>query len=212
MRLHQLLKSLWPILGLLSAGPSFAFPWPSAYRSSVPDLLMLVGHSPLGVDPGYPFKVVVRNSDGVPVSMVTVQLVFGAVSGISLCTDQGAPGVSVDCNGRTISALCDQNGEVTFRVQGCASGTGPSGSLTVYADGFVINDHPVRVAALDQGYCDGVDGNDLSALLADIFSGQMFSRADYDGDGSLSGNDLSVWLAVFFGAASSMGCRTAVCH
>ena len=42
-------------------------------------------------------------------------------------------------------------------------------------------------------------------------SGQQFARSDFDGDGVLSGNDLSLWLAAFFGGASAIGCGAAVC-
>jgi len=213
MRLRQL-RALWPILGLLYAVPSPAFPWPSANRSTVPALLtMMAGRGAQGADPGYPFKVLVRNSDGMPVSMVTVQLTF-SIPDLWICTDQGDPGVSVDCSRQSISALCNQQGEVTFYVLGCGRNSGGSPGLNgpgleVRADGFFLG--TARVAALDQDGWNGVDGNDLGALLADIFSGQTFSRSDYDGDGSLGGNDLSLWLAAFFNGAPVLGCYTAVC-
>lgn len=212
MRLHPL-KALWPILGLLCAVPAFAGLFPSADRSSVPSLLILVGHSALGVDRGYPFKIVVRDDNGLPCYRLTVQLEFSDTD-FSICTDQGDPGVSVDCfSHRTVSAVTDQNSEVTFYILGRArtgGAPGPGGHVKVYADGFRLNDVE-HVAALDLDGSSGVDGNDYAALLADIFSGQMFARSDYDGDGSLGGNDFSIWLAAFFSGASYLGCGTAVC-
>ena len=99
--------------------------------------------------------------------------------------------------------------QATFRVLGCAANSGASPgsvgpSLNVYADGVLLK--VVRVAALDQAGCDGLNGADLSLWLSDYYSGQAFARSDYDGDGVLSGNDMSLWLAAFYAGTSALGC------
>jgi hypothetical protein len=203
--LGPILGLLWAILGLLLAAPSSAFPWPSPWQSTVPDHLTMVGRNGSGPDTSFPFTVVVRNSDGGTMAYLHVTLEFS--SDYRICSDQG-PGFSVDCPAM-ISGLTDANGVVTFHVAGCArnaGGTPESASgASVRADGFLIGG-PVRIAALDQNGCDGVNGSDLSLWLADFMSGRAFERSDYDFDGSLGGNDLSLWLATFLTGTSSNGC------
>lgn len=214
MKPSQLFTALWPILGLLAAVPSSAWCPPSDWRSDVPDHLTLVGRtSGGGVDQSYPFTVIVRDCGGNPFTNVFVMLDFTG-TGLWICTDQGDPRVSVDCSGRFLRAWVDQNGAFTFHVMGCANNHGRAPGLgterlKVWADSFQIGE--ASIAALDQGGCDGLDGNDFSALLDDILSGQMFGRSDYDFDGSLGGNDLSIWLGAFFGGTSTSGCGNAVC-
>jgi len=214
MRLSRLRSFLWPVLGLFGAAPPIAaYPIPDEYRSTVPDLLTVVGRDGGGApDTGYPFTVVLRDHNGLPVTNWQVILDFSA-TGLRICADQG-PLVTVDCSHRLVYAFVDMNGSVTFHIVGCAANTGgspgPSGpTLAVFADYKPLSS--VRVAVLDQNGCDGVDANDFSLWLADFFSGRTFARSDYDGDGSLGGNDLSLWLAAFFTGASGTGCHTAVC-
>jgi hypothetical protein len=211
VRLHHLLELL-PALALLFAVPSFATSWPDALHSTVPGHLTMVGLNGSVPDSSYPFTVVVRNASGGPVSVVRVTLEL-IPSDFRICTDQG-PGVSVDCGTRTISALTDQNGVVTFHVAGCArnsGGTPESGDrMTVRADGFLLRSG-ITIAALDQDGCDGMNGNDLMAWLGDFQSGRMFMRSDYDCDGTIGGNDLSIFLAVFFSGTSANGCWNATC-
>jgi hypothetical protein len=45
--------------------------------------------------------------------------------------------------------------------------------------------------------------------VVDFMSGQPYARSDYDGDGVLSGNDLSLWLVAFFTGTSAVGCGSA---
>lgn len=205
--------NLWPVLGLVLASPSFAFPWPSPWRSTVPDHLTLVGRGLTGADTSYPFTVVVRNSDGSTMAYLHVTLEFGSLD-LRICSDQG-PGFTVDCPARTIYGLSDAQGVVTFCVMGCArnnAGAAPETKdwATVRADGFVLKTG-ITVAVPDQLYCDGLNGNDLYALLGDILSGVYFMRSDYDRDGSLGGNDLSLWLGMFFSGTSADGCWNATC-
>ena len=202
------------ILGLLIPLPALA-DVPSPQTSSVPDLLTLVGRDGGGaIDPSAPFTVVVRKLSGRPVPGADVVLEFSGCPDLRFCADQGDPNVTADCTHHVIRARADGNGQVTFHVQGCAANTGasrgPTGpALNVYADGVPLK--VVRVAALDETGSNGLDPNDLSAWLADFFSGEAFARSDYDGDGTLDPNDLSLWLGAFLGGASALGCGSATC-
>ena len=211
MSRHVILSALWPVLGLGWAVPAIAIPFPSADDSTIPDHLVIVGRSGTQADPGYPFTVVLRSDHGVPIAYWDVLLDFSATD-VELCTDQG-PGMYVDCTHRIVQGWTDAVGSVTFHVVGCVRNSGGSpgsnGKLVVFADSFPMKSS--SVAVLDQNGCEGVNGNDLSSLLGDIFTGRTFMRSDYDFDGALGGNDLSIWLAAMFSGASAENCRTAVC-
>jgi len=202
------------VLGLLLATPALA-DVPSPQDSSVPDMLTLGARDASGaVDPSHPFSIVVRHFGGRPFPSASVVLDFSGCSDLRICTDQSDPNVIVDCASRTVRALTDNLGQLTFRVGGGAANpggapgsTGPA--LNVFANGVLLK--TVRVAALDENGENGMDGNDHSAWLADFMSGQQFARSDYDGDGVLTGNDLSLWLAAFFSGTSATGCGSSVC-
>jgi hypothetical protein len=210
----RLVASYAVAVGILIAFPALA-DVPSPTDSSVPDQLTVAARDGSGtIDPSHPFSIVVRHFGGRPFANAFVVLDFSGCTDLAFCTDQGDPNVTVDCNSRTLRALSDNLGQLTFRVGGGAlnngASPGPTGpALNVYADGVLLK--TVRVAALDENGEDGLGGNDHSAWLADFMSGQQFARSDFDGDGVLSGNDLSLWLAAFFGGASAIGCGAAVC-
>jgi hypothetical protein len=198
------LTALWLCLGT----PAAAHP-PDPANCDVPDLITLVGLGPGGeADPLGTFLVVVRDAGGVPETDYPVILDFGGCPDIRFCADQGDPRAVVDCVGRTITMMVDQEGQATFRVLGFATNAGASPgstgpSLDVYAGPIFLE--KVRVAALDQNGLAGVNAADLSLFLADYFSGQSFARSDYDGNGALTGNDLSIWLTAFFAGGSAVG-------
>ena len=214
MKLLDARWTLWPLIGLLAAAPSFAGV-PDPTNCTVPNLLLMVGRDGGGAaDPAHPFTVVIRDFNNQPRENNSVVLDFHNCTDLRICTDQADPNVVVDCVSRTIRGLSAVDGHVTFRVLGGAANSGASPgptnpAMTVYADGVFLNN--VRVAAFDQSGSNGMDGGDHSVWLADFMSGQAFARSDYDGDGVLGGNDLSLWLAAFFGGASAVGCGSATC-
>jgi hypothetical protein len=182
-------------------------------NSEAPGLITLVG---LGADGSADslgsFAVNVRDFNNVPVQNSRVVLDFSGCGDIRLCANQHDLNVTVNCAAHSISALTNVNGQATFRVIGCAADLGGSpGSLgpclNVYADGVFVGSPGCsgahRVAALDQNG-GGVNGADFSPFLADYFSGQNYARSDYDGDGIVGGNDLSLWLAAFFAGGSAV--------
>ena len=198
--------ALLSVLGVTAASRAIAKIDP--YNCETPDLITLVARGPSGsADPIGTFTVILRDWNNVPDEGDPVTLDFHNCTDIRLCTDQLDPGMVVDCVARTItSGRSSPDGSVTFRVIGCATNSGASpGSagpaLDVYANGIFLKS--VRVAVLDQNG-GGVDGSDLSMVLDDYFSGQPFARSDYDGDGVLTGQDLSLWLAAYFAGGSAV--------
>src|SRR5262249_6228454 len=146
------------------------------------------------------FTVIVRDFNNVPHPNREVVLDFSGCPDIRFSADQQDPNVVVDCTARTLGKISDGNGESTFRGIGSGANLGASpGStgpaLKVCAGGVFLR--TVRVAALDQNG-GGVNGLDLSLFLTDYFSGQSFARSDYNGNGTLDGGDLSLWLAAYF--------------
>ena len=196
---------LLSILGLGAATPAFAKIDP--VNCEAPGLITLVARGADGTaDPIGTFTVFVRDFNNVPSENEMVSLDFQNCPDIRLCIDQDDPRVTVDCAGRSVSARTGPDGAASFRVIGCAVNQGSSPgaiapTLIVFAEGVYIT--TARVAALDQNG-GGVDGSDLSMVLDDYFSGQPFARSDYDGNGVLTGNDLSLWLAAYFKAGSAV--------
>ena len=188
------------------AGAAAASP-PDPANCEVPDLTLLVSRGPEGgPDPIGAFTVVVRDFIQAPQPFADVVLDFRNCPDIRLCADQGDPSVLTDCATPSVRATAGQDGRVTFRVLGFAMNSGGSpGSigptLEVYADGVFLG--AVRVAVLDQNG-GGVNPEDLSLLLGDSFSGQAYARSDYDGNGVLDPNDVSIWLAAFFAGGSAV--------
>lgn len=189
------------LAGAVAAGP------PDPANCEVPDLILLVGRGAGGsADAHGAFTVVLRDFNNVPEENREVTLDFSHCPDIRLCADQGDPGVVTDCAAKSVRATAGQDGRVTFRVLGFAVNSGASpGSigptLEVYVEGIFLE--TVRVSALDQNG-DGVNPADLSLLLGDSFSGQAYARSDYDGNGVLDPNDVSLWLAAFFAGGSAV--------
>jgi hypothetical protein len=182
-------------------------------NSEAPGLITLVGLGADGsADPLGSFTVDVRDFNNVPQQNSRVVLDFSGCPDIRVCADQRDPSVTVDCVAHTLMKLTDVNGQATFSVVGCAANLGGSPgstgpSLNVYADGVFVGSPGCagahRVATLDQNG-GGVTAEDLSLFLEDYFSGQNYARSDYNGDGIVGGNDLSLWLAAFFAGGSAV--------
>jgi len=178
---------------------------PDPNNSDVPDHIVLVAREADGsADPFGTFTILVRDLSGDPQEYSNVVLYFRDCPDVRICSGQD-PGLDVYCEGRAIRGYTGLDGRVTFRVIGCANNLGASPGATaagvdVYADGVFLR--TIRAAVLDENGANGLDGADLSLFLADYFSGQPFARSDFDGDGTVSGNDLSVWHAAFFGGNS----------
>ncbi len=120
----------------------------------------------------------------------------------------------MDCTAHTISAISDLNGQVRYRILGSAANSGGSPGaglhcLRVFAEGILLTTLPT-VQAYDQDGQGGLGPNDVSVLIADLFSGTYFGRSDYDCSQTLGSNDLSLWLTRFFAGGSTTS-APAVC-
>jgi len=197
--------ALLSLLAVTAASPAIAKVDPD--NCEAPDLITLVARGPNGAaDPIGTFTVILRDRNNVPDENEPVTLDFHYCADIRLCSDQRDPGLVVDCVARTVSGRSSPDGRVTFCVIGCATNLGASpGSigpaLEIYSDGILLK--AVRVAVLDQNG-GGLTGGDLSLVLNDYLSAQPFARSDYDGDGLITGNDLSLWLAAYFAGGSAV--------
>src|SRR5881397_1698976 len=98
---------------------------PSAFQSTAPRGISLVGHSGTP-DPMGAVTYVIRDAIGNPYPGSVVALNFANCSDVRFATDVAAPGTLVDCSRRAIYGVADQLGSVTFRIVGSGSGASPT--------------------------------------------------------------------------------------
>ena len=114
----------------------------------------------------------------------------------------------MNCSAKYVRKFADAQGRVTFTILGGSKGPGAAqivGSYgRLFANGILLG-HPV-FAAYDLDGVRGVGPNDLSAWLSDWASGFSWARSDYDGDGILSPQDLSLLLGIFARGGSTQSC------
>ena len=182
---------------------------PPYSNSTIPAMIPVVGRDPNGVpDPIGEVTVVVRDFANNPIEGAMVVLDFSACTELRICADAHVAGVFVDCPTRTVRRLSDAAGRAVFRVVGWSTavpGTpgAPHNSGKIYADGVLLGSVSVAIYDLD---AHGLSPSDLSAWLADFFSGNNPARDDYDGTGLVTAGDLGKWLGAFFAAGSITNC------
>ncbi len=138
---------------------------------------------------------------------------------IKVCSVQPLAGETVTCTASgletDVTVYTDPLGVATFNIVGASTGLGnPLGCLTAGAQidvqGCVLP-RTLRVSAFDLGGAGGVHGvdpGDLSVWLfdfANVATRGNRVRSDFNHDGVVAANDLSVWLRVFGAGASRSG-------
>lgn len=185
---------------------------PSLRNSSVPACIAVTGHDASGVsDPIGEFTVVERDLANQPVRNGLIVVDFSGVTELRLCTDDHDPNEIVDCGTRTVRRFTDANGVARFRVTGWSVATpGTPGTSwnggKIFADGVLLGSPSASIYDLDKS---GLSAGDLSAWLADFFSGNNAARDDYDCSGGLGANDLATWLSAYFANGSLANCSPA---
>jgi hypothetical protein len=193
----------------LGFGRSASAGLPPCCNSTVPSTIPVVGHDGSGLpDAIGEITVVVRDLANNPVEGAMVVLDFSNCTELRLCAGAHDPGVFVDCPTRTVRRLTDVNGRALFRVTGWSVATpgtpgAPYHSGKIYADGVLLGSPNVAIYDLDGN---GLSAADLSAFLADFFSGSNPARSDYDDNGTVGANDLSKWLSAYFAGGSVANC------
>src|SRR5206468_3037498 len=103
------------------------------------------------------------------------------------------PGVQIDCGQKTVSALTDQAGSVTFIIAGSAANRGAlasgAGCAPVRAGSPPVVVRQLSVAAFDQDGVNGVNALDEALWRDDFASGQYRARSDYDHNGIIGAPD-----------------------
>jgi hypothetical protein len=186
---------------------------PSPGNSDTPNRINLGGWRlttglPDTLSPLTKVTVTVRDLANAPIANSSVVLDFtGDLSDTQLGDNQMYQGITTNCGTHGVSALTNGAGVATFTVQG--GGKNPAGikhlggSGKIYADGVLLAS--LNVGLYDLNGNAGVEGLDLSALGADIFSGVNPDRANYNDDLAVDGLDLSIWGGVFFSNRSDEG-------
>lgn len=186
-------------IALLSTAASAKIP--SVANSTLPSCISLVGTRAGVADAAGTCTIVLRDLANNPDPYIVVVLDFSHCSNVRVASVQPYGGETGDCTLPSVRDTTDAQGRVTFRVVGSGRGSGAPGLVRISGEGVYLREVPVHVYDLD-GY-NGVDANDLSAWLADLFSGASHPEADYDCNGSLGSNDLSLWLAVKWAGGSA---------
>ena len=203
------------IIALASfAAPAFAgVIMPDPAHCSVPDRIVLVG----GDEIAFPFTVTVRDYNGLWIGNSMVAVSFADCPYVRICSSQPDPRVGlVDCSMRLVGGLTSfsSHGVARFTVVGAATPdacpSDPPDCASVYADGVFLR--KVNVAVMDLDGVPGLGGGDLADLLGAVLCGSTSPRLDYDDNGFVDGDDVSVWLAAFFSGRSASGCSSAPCR
>jgi hypothetical protein len=208
----------WGLAAMLAALPAIAGAAagvPSPPNSILPNGIRVVGRDGAGaVDPSGAFTVTVRDLANNPRAGVVVRVEFRDCANVRLCSQQGPGVTAMSCGPGNpwVEGITGADGTWTATVLGCSAGTpaeATSGCASIYAES-VLQGYCI-VTTLDLAGCDGANAADLSAWLADFFSGEARQRGDFDYSGSLGANDLSVWIRAFVGARSVRNCGAAAC-
>jgi hypothetical protein len=196
---------------------------PSSLNSVLDKVIHLVGTSGgvLSTSVG-DYTVIVRDGFRVPIPNSSVVLDFAqcGTNDVVIGATQPQAGTTFSCPDKTIRALTDASGAVTFRVVG--SSQNPSGGATgvavpclrAFADGVLLNPQhtgalfgvkAVFVAPYDESGSGGFSVLDLAAFTGDLFyvPSPFFARSDFNGDDALTALDLANQVSALFGGAWS---------
>ena len=185
---------------------------PSPSESTFPHHVLVVGTDAAGVaDPAGTLSFHIVHFGGRPYPDPLIVLDFSNCPGIELCTTQADPQVIVDCPTHTARFFGNGNGDAVVRITGhvdraVAGSHAPN--CILYSDGVLLGTFPA--ASPDQDG-NGLGAPDNSLWQQDYFSGQYWERSDFDGSGTLSAADLSLWTTLFFADGSIRSCGANVC-
>jgi hypothetical protein len=194
-------------------------------RCSDPGGILLVGESNGVVDPLGQFVIVVRDLKGIPIVGVEVTVAFNQngggllicggtdEQGLGVCTSQPFQGLTVDflscC--KYVRKTTDIYGQAIFRIMGNSIAS-YSQYVNVYVCGVKINTFDVPVATLDLNGSGTVNSADLSVVVGDMSRQVAPERSDFDFNGQMSANDLSLFLNALFANGSITGCGVGGAH
>lgn len=180
-------RCLLPLLAsLVLAGPAAAAV-PSAANSTLPACMALC---PLG---DMPFTVVVRDLASNPIAGSSVVLDFANCPGAFLCVPSFGLVFPYTLNipARQIQAFTNASGSVTIPAH--VGGTGPPGSVRVFADGVQLRTY--ALASPDQngnGFCLSIV--DLDDAIFATKLGGTDPTADFDCSGQVDTTDESIFF------------------
>ena len=170
---------------LLAGSPPAMAGVPSGATSQLPSCLALCPFGDL------PFSVVVRDPANDPIAGSSVVLDFSACPGAWLCRSSGDPNVVVDLTSRTVRAFSSASGAVSIAAH--VGGTGPAGSVRVYADGVLLRSY--ALASPDQdgdGFVVSIIGQDDPIFAAKL--GSADHTADFDCSGLVDIDDEQIFF------------------
>jgi hypothetical protein len=175
--------------------------WPSVAGAGIPnppncDFPYRVLACPAG---DVQLEVVVRDVAHLEISGSTVVLGFSTCPAVAFC-DDCCPGVILDRQARTATAITDAHGAATFSLK--MGGLCPAGTVEVRADGFLLG--LCLVSSPDQNGDLLVNAADTTIVHDQIGTQIGGAGSDLDGDGEVTEADVS-WLTDLHGGHSCAG-------
>ncbi len=174
----------------------------------LPGCIRLVGSDGVQASPSGAFSVVVRDLANNPLPFVAVIVDLSGAPDLRLCGNQLDASLTLDCTNARVSALTDANGVARFTLLG--GGYGPPFTIGFPAQIFCQGFllGSVPVCSFDLDGQGGVSANDLSVWLAEFAAGTPYVRSDFDCSGDVGANDLSFWFGAFASGTQIGSCGT----
>ena len=197
-------KATLIVVALAVPGAAMASP-PNWATSSIPSQISLVGVTGACVpDPAGTVTFIIRDANNTPLAARKVLIDFSACADVALGS---GPGVACPS---TVSGVTDGFGRVDITVAGFGNGTGPPraanpcATVTVFhgSTGFPFPN--LSVSTFDRDGMRGVGASDLSLVIRDFLDNPEAGRSDFNGDGHVGGEDLSLWISVFIRGGSAV--------
>ena len=209
--------TLLTVGGLLFAGAALAG-IPSSANSTIPTCITIMDGKVPAVCSSPSAVFTIKDANNNAVSSVTIVLDFTTCSpdaGVEECDAQPDPTIGsagvIEGPAETLAYTADLSGQLCTSVVGTGTNVTPLASgrpvcCKIYAASQFMGTATVTVVKYDltgDGLVSGLDG---AFWVADFFSANYNSRADYDCTGTIGGVDGALWVASFFTWTPSLPC------
>jgi len=202
--------TLLTAVGLLAASAAMAGV-PSTGTSTQPLGISLVAHTG-GIADGVAIggsTYTIRDAASNPVANSVVVMNFSTCTDVRLCSITQPAGLFVNCAAKTVSAVTDASGVVTFRVVGGGLTSGVAiiaPCVSVTADGVALN--TIRSSTCDMNGSGGVTSADITLAKNDNNTNPARTRSDFNKSGSVTSADITLLKNVDNGTGSDSSCDT----
>jgi hypothetical protein len=184
---------------------------PNSTNSTQPAGIALVGTNGSVADPTSfgAATYTIRDAANNPVANSVVVMNFTTCTDVRVCSVLQPAGETINCPAKTVSAVTNASGVVTFRIVGGGLTSGAAVTtpcVSVTADGVPLT--TVRAATFDMNGSSGVTSADLTLTKFDFNTAPTRTRSDFNKSGSVTTADLTLIKNVFNAGGSTASCGT----